>query len=341
MKRKIFYGILCICLVFLVVFLFYYIQPAPQVDENKVIKVGYRAGNINFGPFYVADMKNYFNERDIIIKAVPLGSSNDLKLAISTGQIDIALSAVTVFFVPISKGVPIKIVAPIAVGPIHLYVRPDSKIRTFEDLLGKSMAVTQGGPSESYVRYVLEKENIDASKINFLYIDKVYRPSALMDKKIVDAVPIGEDELEKYSEIGAIPHEEWATKGYTLQPRLEEVIAVNEEFTLAHPLLVEKFIDSIIEGHRFIKSNPDEAAQIVSSYIKVESESYSPEYVKDIWENNKLAYILWSDPTVLVNMSKIAVEIGQIESDLTLEQIFDSRFEEKLKHAQNEIYSSD
>jgi len=339
MKRKIIYGILCTCLIFLVIFLFYHIQSAPQ-DDEKVIKVGYRAGNINYGPFYVADIKGYFNESDVIIKAIPLNSANDIKLALSMGQIDIALGAVTVFFVPISKGIPIKIVAPMAVGPIHLFVR-DNQTKTFEDLVGKSIAVSQGGPSESYVRYVLGKEDIDASKVNFVYIDKVYRPSALMDKKIVDAVPIGEDELEKYSEIGAVPHEEWATKGYTLQPRLEEVIAVNEDFNLAHPLLVEKFIDSIIKGHRFIKSNPDEAAQIVSSYIKVESEAYSPEYIKDIWETNKLAYILWSDPKVLVDMARIAVEIGQIESNLTLEQIFDSKFEEKLKHAQNEIYSTD
>lgn len=340
MNKKIFYVISCICLVSLAVFLFYYIKSVPKVDEAKVIKVGYRAGNLNYGPFYVADMKNYFKERDVIIEAVPLGSSNDLKLAISMGQIDIALSAVTVFFVPISKGVPIKIVAPMAVGPIHLFVR-DSKIKTFEDIIGKSIAVTQGGPSEIYVRYVLGKENIDASKVNFVYIDKVYRPSALMDKKIVDAVPIGEDEVEKYSEIGAVSHEEWEAKGYTMQIRLEEVIAINEEFNLAQPLLVEKFIDSIIEGHRFIKSNPDEASQIVSSYIKVESEAYTPEYIKDIWENNKLAYILWCDPTTLVDMSRIAVESGQIESNLTLEQIFDSRFEEKLKRAQNEIYSTD
>lgn len=174
-----------------------------------------------------------------------------------------------------------------------------------------------------------------------MYVDKVYRPSALMDQKIADAVPIGEDEVEKYLEIGAVLHEEWESKGYTMKSRLEEVIAINEEFNSAHPLLIEKFIDGIIEGHRFIKSDSVEAAQIVSSYIKVESEAYTPEYVRGIWEGNKLAYILWCDTAILSEMTKIAAESGQIESNLTTEQVFDSRFEEKLTRAQNEIYSAD
>lgn len=95
MNKKILYIILGVVLA---VLLFYYFQFVPKVDETKVIRVGYRAGNLNYGPFYVADAKNYFKERDMIIKTVPLGSANDLKLAIAAGQIDVAIGAVTLFF---------------------------------------------------------------------------------------------------------------------------------------------------------------------------------------------------------------------------------------------------
>jgi ABC-type nitrate/sulfonate/bicarbonate transport system substrate-binding protein len=347
MKRKIFYSTLCIFLALLIIFLFY-IRFASRKETNltqgnNLIRVGYNIGNVNYAPFFIAYMKGFFSAHNVKIEVVPLPSSNEVKLALSAGQIDIALAGVTNLFIPISKGVPIKIIAPLASAPTYLFVRPDNKIRTFEDLLGKTIAVSPGGAMDYSIRYVLEKENIDASKINFTNIEKVYRTAALMDKKIVDAVPGGEDELAQYSKIGAILHEEWVSKGYNNLHTPESVVATNEEFELSNPRLVEQFIDALIDGHKFMKSNTEEAAQIVSDYMKKESEGavvLSLEDIGAIWKNKKLEYSLWYDPMIFVEMSRIAVETGQIESNLTLDQIFDPRFELKLKNAQNEIYSN-
>jgi len=338
MKRKIFYGILA----FLVIFLFYiWSNPAPKTN---VIKVGYMPGNMNGAPFYVAYTKGFFNEHNLKIETIPLSSGSEVKQALSAGQIDISFAGASNFFIPISKGVPIKIIAPMSFTHTYLYVRPDNKTRTFEDLIGKSIAISPGGINEYEIRRVLKKENIDTSKINFVnIIDKVNRPIALMDKKIVDAVPVDYEDLAKYSELGAILHEEWGTKGYADQYKLDTVIAVNEDFKRSHPLFVEQFIDGLIEGHRLMKSNPKEAAEIVSSYIKTDTNGalvYLPENLNEMWKNKILVYTLWDDPTTLVEMSKIAVEIKQIDSNLTLDQIYDLSFEEKLKDAQNEIYST-
>lgn len=341
MKRKIFYGILGVCLVILLVSAFHiFSNPAPKTN---LISVGYPMAYIDCAPFIVAYTKGFFNEHNVTIETVPLNSGNEVKLALSAGQIDIAFGSAAIFFIPISKGVPIKIIAPMSFNHRYLYVRPDNKIRTFEDLIGKTIAISTGGINEYEIRRVLKKENIDATKINFVSIEKVNRPIALMEKKIVHAVIASQHDVAKYSELGAVLLEEWGTKGYDSQDRPEAIIAIDEEFKRSDPQLVEQFIDALIEGHEFIKSNPEEAAEIVSSYIKNESEGasvYSSEDINAMWKNGKIKYNLWYDPTILVEMSKIAVEVGQIDSNLTLEQIYDLSFEEKLKDAQNEIYST-
>lgn len=343
MKRKIFYIILFVCLIFLIDFLFliWFNQP----PKTNLIRVGYMPGNMNGAPFYVAYSKGFFDDNNIKIENVPLSSGSEVKQAISAGQIDIGFAGASNFLIPISKGVPIKVIAPMSFTHTYLFVRPDNKTKTFKDLEGKSIAISPGGINEYEIRRILKKENVDVSKINFVYIiDKINRPIALMDKKIVDAVPIDYEDLPKYSALGAIPLKEWETKGYDTKYKLDTVIVVNEEFKRSNSALVEQFIDSIIDGHKFMKSNPQETALIVSSYIKTDTAGtlvYLPENLTTMWENNILKYILWCDPNILVEMSEIAVEIGQTESNLTLDQIYDLSFEEKLKGMQNEIYSTD
>ncbi|MBU0598191.1 ABC transporter substrate-binding protein [Patescibacteria group bacterium] len=343
MKRKrVFYGILLICLALLVVALFYF-WPNPSPETN-LIRFGYMPGNMNGAPFYIALVKGFFDEHNIKIETVPLSSGSEVKQAISAGQIDIAFAGASNFLIPISKGVPIKVIAPMSFTHTYLYVRPDNNTRTFKDLEGKSIAISPGGINEYEIRRILKKEKIDISEINFVnIIDKINRPIALMEKKIVDAVPIDYEDLAKYSELDAVPLEEWETKGYDNRYKLDTVIVVNEEFKRAHPLLVEQFIDGLIDGHRFMKLNPEESAATVSSYIETDTSGalvYVPENLNAMWENKILTFTLWDDPTVLIEMAEIAVEIGQIDSNLTLDQIYDLSFEKKLKDAQNEIYST-
>lgn len=345
MSKKIFYAISCICLVSLAVLVFYYIQSATQTDKSKVIKLGYMTTSIDYAPFYVAYTKGFFTEHNVTIETVPFASSSETRLALSSGQVDVAFAGPIGWFVPISKGVPIKIIAPLATAKTHLYVRPDNKTRTFEDFIGKTIAfVTLGSGPEYEIRYILRKENIDTSKINFVKMERVYRPIALMEKKIVDAVFIDQSEVPKYLELGAVPHDEWVTKGYDKQDKPGTAIAIDENFKNSNPQLVERFIDALIEGHRFIKSNPEEAAEIVASYIKDESEGaivYFPENLIVMWENGEVKYNLWSDPTIIVDLSKIGVELEQLKSSLSLNQIYDLSYEQKLKDMQDEIYSID
>jgi ABC-type nitrate/sulfonate/bicarbonate transport system substrate-binding protein len=341
MKRRLLYGMAGVCLIILLASAFYiWFNPAPKADN--LIKIGYMPGNMNGAPFYIAYAKGFFSEHNIAVETVPLSSGSEVKQALSAGQIDIGFAGASNFLIPISKGVPIKVIAPMSFTHTYIYVRPDNETRTFQDLIGKTIAISPGGINEYEIRRVLKKENIDANKINFAYIiDKVNRPIALMDKKVVDAVPIDYEDLNTYLKIGAVPFEEWETKGYADHVKLDTVITVNEEFMRSNPLIVEHFMDGIIDGQRFLKSNPEESAEIVSSYIKTDTSgalAYLPKNLNDMWKNGIIVYTLWDDPAALVEMSEIAAEIGQIDKNLTLGQIYDLSFEEKLKNAQNEIY---
>ena len=50
--------------------------------------------------------------------------------------------------------------------------------------------------------------------------------------------------------------------------------------------------------------------------------------------------MIWQDPNITMELVRKAEEIGIIERELSLEEVFDLRFADKLKTAQTEIYGT-
>lgn len=336
MKRKLIYSVLFIGLALLAIYLFYF---RPVTNKETKLRLGYDTTSIVDAPIIIANDTGIFSKHGLNVELITLQSSKELQQALAAGTMDIGSSGATNFFIPISKGAPVKIIAASTVSPTLVFVDPKSNIKTFGDLINKNVAARVGSISNFSLGYALVKENINFSSIKFTDIDSITRPIALMNKKIVDAAVAGADDLKTYSDLGAVVLEEWNTKGYANKPFPRSDIAVNTNFLNSNKKMVGLFIDAFIESQKFIKDNPDEAARIVAEHVKKGTEGvndFSAEDVKQAWEGTK--YVLWYEPSDLVEISKVAKEIGDIKSSLTLDQIYDSSFEAKLKNAQSEIY---
>jgi len=328
-------SILAILLIALVI----YLQFTPE--QENIIKIGYNTESVNHGPIMVAYEAGIFDKLEINAELVPLKSGKEIQQALAMGRIDIGSAGSTNFFIPISKGAPVKLIAPLTVSPSQVFVRPDDSIKTINDLSGKIIASRLGSSSNLALGYALVKEKISFDSIEFLDIDKSIRPIALMEKKVVDASVAGEYEESIYLDYGAVLLEEWVTKGYTDKLFPRTVIAVNTDYMAKNKETVELFIDSLIASHKYIENSPEESAMIIAQHIDEGSSGavkFSSQDIIDSWKGVK--YILWYEPEDFVEISKMEVEIGDIESDLSLDQIFDLSFEEKLKKYHEEIYAS-
>lgn len=312
-------------------------------EKENVIRIGYNVESLNYAPLIMAYEKGFFEKKGLDIKLIQLKGGKEIKQALSTGNIDIGLGGAANFFTPMEKGAPIIIVAPLSLSPTYLFVDKNSDIKTFEDLEGKNVAASPGGSSYTHLLYVLKKEEINYKNIKFIDLDKAPKFLALIEKKAIDAALVSEQEEEKYRETGAVLHEEWEKKGYSQSKFPRTIIVMHKNF-LSKIEDADKFIDAIIEAHAFIHSNPKESSIVISNHIKKGTNGaviYSPEEIENIWEENKLTYVLWYDPNMLLEIVQIEKETGQLEKTLTLNQIFNPIFEEKLKKAQYNIYGSE
>ena len=160
-----------------------------------------------------------------------------------------------------------------------------------------------------------------------------------MEKKIVDAAVAGEYEDAVYKAAGAVIFDEWSKKNYINLSLPRTVIAVNTDFSNSNPKLIGWFIEAFIESQKYIKDNQDQAADMVSNHIQKGTNGAggsSPMEIKEAWKGVK--YTLWYDPSAFTELARLAKEVGDIEKNITLEQIMDLRFEKTLSKSQNDVY---
>lgn len=194
-----------------------------------------------------------------------------------------------------SKGQALRIIAGAASGGTLFIVRPQSNIKSANDLAGKKIAdPQQGGTQDVALRYYL--------------LDHGLKPADQGGN--VQIVPTDNSTiltLFKEGRIdGAWVPEPWATrlvvegKGQvfvderSLWPGGKFVttdVIVSTKFLTQHPDLVNKFLQAHVETVQYIASNPDSAKSLVNSEIKrITSQQLPSQELDQAYNNLNITY---------------------------------------------------
>ncbi|MFA6269187.1 MAG: ABC transporter substrate-binding protein [archaeon] len=323
-----------------------YFESQMKENTNSLPKViiGFPIQSLDAAPLMIAYEKGYFFSQGIDVQLVHLQSSEGA-LAVGSGKVDIDITGAVRLFGPIEKGVPVKMLSIMGDMSSHLFIRPSSNIITLKDLEGKRVSIGPAGSGGTRLKfmYILKKEGVDFNKIEFIDLEKMYLPMALMDKNTIDAALIDEPAyVDKAKEQGAIVLPYWYEKNYQKMPTGSSV-AVNTNFLKDNEDSVAKFYKALIQAHQYLKSNPTESASIVTDYLKVNTNgamNIKPEeFLKELNEG-AVRYILWQDPTPIAELALINYEMGLSKRVLSLDDLYDLRFKSLLESAQSEIYGS-
>lgn len=324
------------------VFVFGSIFSKPKIET---IKFGYSIQEaIGNSPLIIAYEKGFFDREGLVVKMVPLKNGGEIVQALASGSLDVGSIGMPNLLVPISKGAPVKVIAPIALFPVDFFVRP-GEINTFKELLGKRIASRPGGSADFVVRYVLKQEGIDLNKIEFVDVDRAFRPIALMERNIVDAAAAVSYDTTSFVNSGAIIMKEWEEKGYTKVSSLGTAVAmnvvVNTNYLKNHESAMKRFITAYTDGHEYIQTNRNDASSIVANHATRESDgafAYTSDDVLRLWEKQKNMYQLWYEPETLLGLFDIAKEMSIIQRVPTVNEFFDQRFKNQLINKQQQLY---
>lgn len=315
------------------------IKQKEETTKLRVVRIAYNPESTSHAAIMIDSEEKIFEKHRLTPKLVPLSSGSESRQALASGQVDIAIGGMTNFFSSIAKKAPMKVLGGGAESGIYVLVRPND-ISTISQLSGKKVAVNQTGLSGLGFRSVLSKEGVDPNGISSIDIDDPYLSTSLMTTKTVDAIVASAQEVDRVLQTGAVVLPEWSEKNLFSKKMPRSSIIVNTDFLNKNKEMVSDFLDSYIESVEFIDNYPEKAANILSVYIKRETAGaidITPVSIKKEWDDGMLNNYLWKDPGSFKTLLDASYEIKLIKEKLTVDQVFDRTFEEKLKNAQRKL----
>lgn len=220
---------------------------------------------------------------DTEVKWIQFESSRDVNTAMAAGELDFGLVGTTGAATGIAQGLPY------SVYTIHdvigeneaLLVQKDAKIKSLEDLTGKTVAVPFGSTTHFSLLSVLEKEGIDASKVKILDM----QPSdmyAAWQRGDIDAGFVWQPTLEKMiidnGEI-LLTSKQLAEEGIITA----DVGIVSKDFAKQYPEVVKTYVSLLNEAVNYYRDSPEEAGEALSKELSISLEETKSMMNELIW----------------------------------------------------------
>ncbi len=210
----------------------------------------------------VAEANGYFDEVGLDVEGF-LGDS-DIE-AVGTQQAQIAIGHIAKAAVPITNGVNITFVggAHLLKGCKAIYVKADSDIQNYDDLMGKTISVPNGIGASDYnitARLMLESGINPLEDVTLTPVDKDACVAA-MDNGEIDAALLSES--YGYSLVNEGILRKIDSKNGDSCNELCCIIMMNKEFMDENPITAEKLASAVKKALKWMGENPEEATDLL------------------------------------------------------------------------------
>ena len=220
--------------------------------------------------WYVAEQKGMFKKHGADVKLVWFANYTDSISALSSGQLDANSQTWSDTLGPLAKGIPIKavLVNDNSAGNDALMVSP--KIKDFKALKGKSVALEQYSVSHFVLAIALTKNGMKPSDVKIVNLPAGDAAAAFLAGR-VDAAVVWNPWVNQIQQSG---------KGRALftskdMPGLVPDLLVAQEKAIKDKRKdLVGMIKAWFEAEAFIRSKPDEAAQIMAKVVSMKPDEY-------------------------------------------------------------------
>lgn len=287
--------------------------------EQTTINVGYLPSD-HHSALFVASSENMYSKVGLNVNLVPFRSGAELVRALEENQIDIGYCGIAPATIAISKGAPIKIVAPVNTGGSGLVVPLNSSGNISEDLVNKNIAIpSKGSVQDVLLEDLLADNNISNSEVNIMQQDTPLMLASLKNGKINAYLAwepyVSEAKINNKGEVLLYSNDWWSNHPCC-------VVVTSDKFIKTHPDELERFLKVHVRATNFIHNNPDEAIQIISSKLGT-----NENVQKEAFKHLNLTYDVSGNFTSnVLQFMEIEKKLGYINNIPSNESLYDFNF---------------
>jgi NitT/TauT family transport system substrate-binding protein len=232
--------------------------------------MGYSNISVDDVASWYATEKGVFTRHNLNVNAQLVAGGANTTAALLSGQIQIAQAGGSETLSAVSNGADLVIVTTLAgVYPYYFEVIPE--IKTFQDLVGKKIGVSNvGGSADIATRVVLRQHGLDPEKdVTIVPTGSAQnRTSALMSGAIQGGMAGPPDSLAIES-IGLYPLLDLASQHL---PAANTVVVAQRAWATANRSVLQRYVDALIESIALLKEDRAGTVAILKKYYQSEDD---------------------------------------------------------------------
>ncbi|MXR40472.1 ABC transporter substrate-binding protein [Halobaculum sp. WSA2] len=280
--------------------------------------------------WYVMEEEGYLDEIDAEITGREFTDGPAIVQAYASGELDVAMFGIVPSMIVIDRGIPAKVTAANIKEPMAIMVHDD--LRAMWDEHGSDAFAVwaeergrkfrfgtfpQGSVPDVLLRYWLQQEDIDESTVEITEIGGANAVWQAIANDEVDGTSIMEPVPTRAAQAD-VPVRTFRTAAEVMPGQPAAVTLMSDEVRSSD--VAGQFLEQHVRATEFIESDPDATANIVESGIGMAADQARAAL------DGPLSNFV-TDPRGIESgteiFSQFANENGQIDEQLSLDQIFD------------------
>ncbi|TAN48899.1 MAG: aliphatic sulfonate ABC transporter substrate-binding protein [Rhodospirillales bacterium] len=238
----------------------------------------------HYAPIFVAKSKKWVDEEltkagkpGVELKWASFAAGPPINESFAAGQQDIGFLGDTPAIIGKSAGIDTSVIGLTSRGPksLAVIVGAESKISSPKDLKGKKVAVTKGSYAQHLLALVLQQGGLGLNDVQVINLPNADIPNAILTGDI-EAGAVWEPIITKFTTLKQV---RVLADGTGIKSGVLVIIA-NNSFVQKKREQAKAVLRAYQRGADFIKSNPKEAAQLVSEDVKL-----APDLLEQVFKN--------------------------------------------------------
>jgi NitT/TauT family transport system substrate-binding protein len=280
--------------------------------------------------YFVMESEGYFENVDATIEGNEFTDGPAIIQAYGSGELDVAMFGIVPSMIVIDRGIPAKVTAANIKEPMAIMAHEDLQamwedhgadaFEVWREEKGRKFrfgTFPQGSVPDVLLRYWLEQEGVAESAVDIIEINGANAVWQAIANGEVDGSSIMEPVPTRASEEG-VPVRTFRTAAEVMPGQPAAVTLMSDD--VRETPLATQFLEQHVRATEFIRNDPEATADIVESGIGMAAEQALSAL------RGPLSNFV-TDPAEIENgteiFSRFAHENGQIDEQLSLEQIFD------------------